>query len=526
MMSRPGALRAMLIAPVTLIITLFFLAHLPVLINKPNTTSSPTEEVTSSLYRDGSCGPKSSALACLARTNWYGTSRLDDEVEKFGLVRTVPNRDQNRDVIYEILAATSDERSCLGNHSVTYRFGGQDESNGLYAIVKATDYCSLSQEDWVQVDAVPLEKKAPEVNEEVVFSVIRPGTVEISVPCLNYGGTYQLVTSSKYLGTTHCSTKYFSRGPLRIPIGVLTVQLDCNTGTDLSNRTHVRPNIMPFGLGYYSHGYSQWHSLSSTVETSSVQSDLSHLTTSQLIVILHLVGDSTTEAVFKSLRKSCSTKVVELGCMRMPLRKKRPCQSYYRNCSNNNPAVIRSISLEVAFTFVTEPFGWSRQYAKHFSPDTPWDSASLEEAISFSGLLMKNATNSKKISTRQVVFFNYGLHAVPANFPFAFEHALTTLKEKLNQVASIVSVATVPTNPNRTSYTFHNCLTEPNVRSMRKVAECISFRVGVPFFDRSMMQFGQWSAYRDQVHVSEKHHLSEFIAHEFVKAALWVTTQK
>ena len=151
--------------------------------------------------------------------------------------------------------------------------------------------------------------------------------------------------SAGYLGGLHCSVKYLSLGPLRVPLGELSVRLECDFLISPSDSVHVRPNILPFGMGYYTQKLSKWHSLSPIVDQSS--RDQAFQLMASPIVILHLIGDSTTEAVFKTLRRSCATKVAELGCMRTPLRWERPCQSHFRNC--RSPA-LGNVTLELAFT--------------------------------------------------------------------------------------------------------------------------------------------------------------------------------
>ncbi|KNC75781.1 hypothetical protein SARC_11701 [Sphaeroforma arctica JP610] len=358
------------------------------------------------------------------------------------------------------------EQLCYMNFvSTSYRTGKTGEQP-LYARITFEETCFLNDRDWVHFEFIPIDG-APTVNEDAYVTYPSKGVVVVEIPCLSNGGI------SKSMG-------------------------------DACQRMS---NKLPFGLGFWSHNQTVWNSYCNTEAPSLPIKDKN--------IVLHLVGDSTMEELLSAFIVNATLKG-HTRCGGNVESSGRPCHSYYTSTTRG-----------VAFTFtlITEPFGWK---AKNIEPQlgttaAPWNSASLSETCTF----ITKIREQYSVETRHVVLFNFGLHGVSNHglFRLAYEQALVSIQKNLGYFADIVAVGVSPSNPTRKSYHGMDCRSEVNVARAREIIECVASTHGILVLDRTMMQFGLWSLYKDYVHLgitSRAQELRHFIVDEYVRAAVYV----
>lgn len=429
------------------------------------------------------------------------------------------------------------KRNIQGNHSsqkllcninvvnVLYRHGERHEQP-MYARVLLEENCLWNSHDWIFVEMEPLMMKGPEVmsptlNEMPLVEFPRKGEAVVDIPCLGNGGKYNMLVfymAPKCLGSTHCSTKYVPGGILRLPLANESVEIKCPQNERMISleKSDVNSCLQfpsRWGMGYF-RGQS-WHPYCPQEKKVAINESDN--------IVIHLVGDSTMEEIYFNLARNVVSKLKEdsnqwhrsSGCGGgiLPEDKSRPCHHWH-----GHSAHLAFFS----FTLFTEPMGWSnREHLPNFGGSPNWASASISETVVF----LKKVKKDFPSNARHVVLFNYGLHGTSNHgiFQSVYERTLLQLRSGIEDFASLVAVSNTPSNPTRPSYQSMTCGTEPITAMLRGTIACIAEKHKIPFFDRYMLQYGQWNAYRDSVHLKKEagyEWLLGRIIDELVKAAL------
>ena len=435
-----------------------------------------------------------------------------------------------QDALSRKIPGNQSSQKLLCNINVTkilYRPGERHEQP-MYARLLLEENCLWNSHDWIFVEMEPLMMKGPEVisptlNEMPFVEFPRKGEAVVDIPCLGNGGKYNMLVfymAPKCLGSTHCSTKYVPGGIMRLPLANESVEIKCprneriisDEKSDVSSCLQF-PSRIPHGLGYF-RGQS-WHPYCPQEKKFAINESDN--------IVIHLVGDSTMEEIYFNIAHRAYSKVKEdsnqwyrsSGCGGgiLPEDRSRPCHHWH-----GHSAQVAFLS----FTLFTEPMGWSnREHLPKFGGSPNWASASISETIVF----LKKVRKDFPPNARHVVMFNYGLHGASNHgiFQSLYESTLLQLRSGIEDFASLVAVSNTPSNPTRPSYQSMTCGTEPITAMLRDMIACIAKKYKIPFFDRHMLQYGQWNAYRDAVHLKKEagyEWLSGRIIDELVEAAL------